>query len=102
MPLVDYRCEGCGRTTDVFAPNPVPEEVTCDACGGAARRQFGLGGLLGVKPAKRAKELLDRERATTPRPAGGRPHHDHHQHHHHHHHHDHDHDHGVRTEEHDS
>ena len=63
MPLVDYRCGACGATREVFAAAPVADVVECAACGGEARRQFGLGGLLGVRPARQARDRLDRERA---------------------------------------
>ena len=101
MPLVDYRCDNCGATHEVFAASPVADALTCPACSGLARRQYGLGGLLGVRPAKRAKERLDNERATrTPMDAAGlhRLHehqtgHDHSHGHDHPHDHDHSHDH---------
>ena len=88
MPLVDYRCEPCATTHEVFAPSPVPDVMTCPACGGLARRRFGLGGLLGVRPARQARERLDRERATQSADHG-RPVHHPHEHDHHGHHHDH-------------
>jgi putative FmdB family regulatory protein len=96
MPLVDYRCDACGAIHEVFAPSPVADTIPCVDCGGLTRRQFGLGGLLGVRPAKRAKELLDRERATrTPLDATERQRlHDHQAGHDHAHGHTHDHDHG--------
>jgi len=73
MPLVDYRCDACGATREVFAPSPVADTAACADCGRLARRQYGLGGLLGVRPAKRAKDRLDRERATrTPMDAAER------------------------------
>ena len=90
--LVDYRCDGCDRVHEVFAPSPVADAITCPECGAVARRRFGLGGLLGVRPARTAKDRLDRERATKPPldAAGGqrlRHHHGHDHHHSHHHHH---------------
>jgi putative FmdB family regulatory protein len=101
MPLVDYRCGTCGASREVFAPSPVADTVDCTECGGVARRQFGLGGLLGVRPAKRAKERLDSERANqTPMDAAARKRlhehqrgHDHSHGHGHDHPHDHDHPH---------
>jgi putative FmdB family regulatory protein len=108
VQLVDYRCNGCGATHEVFASSPVADSVACPDCGATARRRFGLGGLLGVRPARKAKERLDRERATKePLDAAGRQrlrdhlhghdHHHAHDHHHddhdgHEHHHAHDHD----------
>jgi putative FmdB family regulatory protein len=90
MPLVDFRCDACGVTHEVFAASPVADTVACPACGGAARRQYGMGGLLGVRPARRARDRLDRERATrTPMDAAARQRLRDHQHGH-----DHDHDHG--------
>ena len=93
--LVDYRCDGCAAVHEVFAPSPVADAIACPACGAVARRRFGLGGLLGVRPARAAKDRLDRERATKPPlDAAGRPRlHDHHHatvttDHDHHHHHD--------------
>jgi putative FmdB family regulatory protein len=64
VPLVDYRCDSCGSTREIFAASPMADVIACPECGGATRRQYGLGGLLGVRPAKRAKDRLDRERAT--------------------------------------
>ena len=101
MPLVDYRCDACGATREVFAPSPVADTVACADCGATARRQYGLGGLLGVRPAKRAKDRLDRERVTrTPLDANERQRlhehqagHDHAHGHAHDHPHDHDHSH---------
>src|SRR5881227_1388195 len=89
MPLVDYRCDACDTTHEVFAPSPVADSIPCPACGATARRKFGLGGLLGVRPARQARDRLDRERAT--HAADHHTHgHDHHHHHgHDHHHHDH-------------
>jgi hypothetical protein len=101
---VDYRCDGCGATHEVYASSPVADDIVCPDCGATARRRFGLGGLVGVKPSRKAKDLLDRERATkAPLDAGerrrlqehlhghGHHHADHHDHHHadHHDHHDH-------------
>jgi putative FmdB family regulatory protein len=91
MPLVDYRCKGCATTHEIFVGSPVPDSIECPSCGGAARRKFGLGGLLGVRPARRARERLDQERATQPKDHGP---HDHHHHDHHQLHHEHDHQHG--------
>lgn len=88
--LVDYRCDGCDAVHEVFAATPVAESITCPGCGGVARRRFGLGGLLGVKPAKAAKDRLDRQRATR-QPVPWDPKQDHDHHHHHHHGHDHHH-----------
>jgi hypothetical protein len=105
VPVVDYRCEDCGATVEVFATSPVAGTVACASCEGVARRQYGLGGLLGVRPAKRAKERLDYERANrTPMgPAARQRLHEHlqgHDHDHHDHdHHDHDHGHVTTTEE---
>jgi putative FmdB family regulatory protein len=95
MPIVDYRCGECGVTREVNAPSPVADTLACPSCGGAARRQYGLGGLLGVRPARRAKERLDRERATKePLDATARQRlHDHQHGHDHDHPHNHDHDH---------
>jgi hypothetical protein len=92
VPLVDYRCEACATTHEIFAGSPVPDSIACPSCGSAARRKFGLGGLLGVRPARRARERLDEERATQPKDHG---HHDHRHHDHHQHHHEHDHQHGL-------
>ena len=64
MPLVDYRCDACAEQHEWFAPVPVADTMTCPSCGGTARRRFGLGGLVGVRPARQAKDRLDRERAT--------------------------------------
>jgi hypothetical protein len=64
VPLVDYRCDDCTAVHEVFASSPVVDTIACPACGAAARRRFGLGGLLGVRPARQAKDRLDRERAT--------------------------------------
>jgi ribosomal protein S27E len=90
--LVDYRCDGCDAVHEVFAPSPVADTIACPDCGEVARRRFGLGGLLGVKPAKAAKDRLDRQRATR-RPSSWDPAHDHDHHHHTHDHHDHEHHH---------
>lgn len=91
MTLVDYHCDACGATHEVFAPSPVPDTTTCPDCGGSARRRYGLGGLLGVRPARRARERLDRERAerATNADAHAQGHVHHHGHHHHDHHDDH-------------
>jgi hypothetical protein len=62
--LVDYRCEGCAATHEVVASSPVADSIVCPRCGALARRRFGIGGLLGVRPGRAAKERLDRERAT--------------------------------------
>ncbi len=107
MPLVDYRCDACAAVVEIFAPSPVADTIDCPDCGGAARRRFGLGGLLGVRPARQAKDRLDRERATrAPMDAASRqrlrehqhghdhhhgPDHNHDDHHHGHEHHGHDH-----------
>jgi putative FmdB family regulatory protein len=64
--LVDYRCDHCGAVHEVFAPSPVADAIACPDCGEPARRRFGLGGLLGVRPARAARDRLDRERATKP------------------------------------
>jgi putative FmdB family regulatory protein len=95
MPLVDYRCDSCGATREAFAASPVADTTTCPDCGGVSRRRYGLGGLLGVRPAKRAKDRLDRERATTkPMDAADRQRlHDHQHGHDHGHDHPHDHEH---------
>jgi putative FmdB family regulatory protein len=94
MPLVDYRCEPCMTTHEVFAASPVADVIACPACGGPARRRFGLGGLLGVRPARQARERLDRERALAPKAQ------DHHGHSHHDHdHHGHSHDHSIGNKE---
>jgi len=101
VPLVDYRCETCAAVQEIFAPSPVAETAVCQMCGGVARRQFGLGGLLGVRPARQAKDRLDRERATmAPAPAGAHPHHHDHHGHDHHHDHGHGHDRNATKEEH--
>jgi len=108
VTLVDYRCDVCAATHEVFASSPVADAIVCPACGATARRRFGLGGLLGVRPARKAKERLDRERATkAPLGAAARQrlldhqrghdhdHGHHHSHDHHHgqgHHHGHEHD----------
>jgi putative FmdB family regulatory protein len=96
MPLVDYRCDSCGATRETFAASPVADTTPCPDCGGVSRRQYGLGGLLGVRPAKRAKDRLDRERATRePMAAADRQRlHDHQHGHDHAHDHTHDHPHG--------
>jgi putative FmdB family regulatory protein len=95
VPLVDYSCPSCGATHELFAASPIAETIACPSCGAAAQRRFGLGGLLGVRPARRAKDRLDRERATqAPMDAGARRRLREHQHghdHHHDHHHSHDH-----------
>ena len=109
MPLVDYRCDACAATHEVLAASPIAAAIACPACGEIARRRFGLGGLLGVRPARKAKEGLDRERAIkAPLDAAARQrlrdhqhghdhHHDGHQHgHDHDHHHGHDHDTGTK------
>jgi hypothetical protein len=106
VPLVDYRCDGCAATHEVFASSPVADAIACPACGDTARRRFGLGGLLGVRPARKAKERLDRERATTAPldPAARQRLRDHlhgHDHHHDGHHHSHDHHHGHDHHDHD-
>jgi len=89
VPLVDYRCDHCDTVHEVFAPSPVADAIACPDCGERARRRFGLGGLLGVRPARAARDRLDRERATKPPPdaAAYQRAHDHHHHHHHGHHH---------------
>jgi hypothetical protein len=113
--LVDYRCDGCAATHEVVASSPVADSIVCPECGMLARRRFGIGGLLGVRPGRAAKDRLDRERATrAPLDAPARRRlqdhlhgHDHvaHQHdadgheHHHDHHHDHDHDHEATRKE---
>jgi hypothetical protein len=113
--LVDYRCDGCAATHEVVASSPVADSIVCPDCGARARRRFGIGGLLGVRPARAAKERLDRERSMKPpldATARQRLHdhlrgdgHDHvaHQHgndgHHDHHHHDHDHVHEATRKE---
>ena len=87
MPLVDYRCDACAATHEVFASSPVADTIACPACGATARRRFGLGGLLGVRPARKAKDRLDRERATkAPMDAAARQRLRDHQHGHDHHH----------------
>jgi putative FmdB family regulatory protein len=98
MPLVDYRCEPCTTTHEVFTTSPVPEAIACPLCGGPARRRFGLGGLLGVRPARGARERLDRERAMQPKDQRHQSHH-HHDHDHDGHHHGHGHDHSVADKE---
>ena len=60
---MDYRCGACAATHEVLAAFPIAAAIACPACGETARRRFGLGGLLGVRPARKAKEGLDRERA---------------------------------------
>ena len=99
MPLVDYRCGSCGATHEVFATSPVVDRITCPACGGGAQRRYGLGGLLGVRPARKAKDRLDRERATqVPMDAAARQLLRDHQHGHDHHHgHDHPHAHNPQS-----
>jgi hypothetical protein len=62
--LVDYRCDGCAATHEVVASSPVADSIVCPDCGMVARRRFGIGGVLGVRPSRAAKERLDRERAT--------------------------------------
>jgi hypothetical protein len=62
--LVDYRCDGCAATHEVVASSPVADSIVCPQCGALARRRFGIGGLLGVRPGRAARERLDRERAT--------------------------------------
>jgi putative FmdB family regulatory protein len=104
VPLVDYRCDACATVHEVFAASPVADAIACPACGGAAHRRFGLGGLLGVRPARRAKDRLDRERATqAPMDAAGRQRlrdHQHgHDHDHHHTHDHHDHHHTAKEEQ---
>jgi hypothetical protein len=96
VPLVDYSCPSCSDTHEVFASSPIAETIECPSCGADAQRRYGLGGLLGVRPARRAKDRLDRERATqAPMDAAARQRLRAHQHgHEHHHSHDHDHQHG--------
>ncbi|HET6502910.1 MAG TPA: zinc ribbon domain-containing protein [Amycolatopsis sp.] len=53
--LVDYVCGACGRTDEHWMPRPVDDSVDCRACGGAARRRFGVGMLVGsATPARPA------------------------------------------------
>jgi hypothetical protein len=90
VPLVDYSCPSCSATHEVFASSPIADTIECLSCGADARRRYGIGGLLGVRPARRAKERLDRERATQPpMDVAARRHHDHHHGHDHKHSHDH-------------
>ena len=99
MPLVDYRCDACATTHELFAPSPVADRLSCPSCGAVARRRFGIGGLLGVRPGRQAKDRLDRERATrAPMDAADRQRLRDHQHGHDHHHgHDHPHGHDHRS-----
>jgi putative FmdB family regulatory protein len=100
VPLVDYRCDACATVHEVFAPSPVVDTIACPACGRAAQRRFGIGGLLGVRPARQAKDRLDRERATkAPMDATSRQRLREHQHGHDHHHDDHHHGHDHRPKE---
>ena len=43
MPNYDFLCD-CGHLqTGMYLMSAVPEQETCEACGGAARRQLGAG-----------------------------------------------------------
>jgi putative FmdB family regulatory protein len=92
VPLVDYSCPSCGAIHERFAASPIAATIECPSCGADAQRRYGVGGLLGVRPARQAKERLDRERATqAPTDAAARRRLREHQHGHHHHEHSHDH-----------
>jgi hypothetical protein len=43
--IVDYRCDGCALRTEILVSRPIPGSASCPACGGPARRLFGIGGL---------------------------------------------------------
>lgn len=42
MPLIDYLCDKCNKTTEIIAKFPIPTEVLCelDDCGGTALKQL--------------------------------------------------------------
>ena len=52
--LVDFCCDTCGATVERFVSVPIADAVECEECGGRARRHFGFGAVLGVRPARRA------------------------------------------------
>jgi putative FmdB family regulatory protein len=65
MILVDYRCPRCEGITERRVPAPPPAELTCPACGSAARRVFSpvrLGGVArapGKPPPRREPQCRD-------------------------------------------
>ena len=34
MPIYDYKCKGCGETSEIFVQSSNGHQVTCPACGG--------------------------------------------------------------------
>ena len=40
MPLYEYLCESCGRTTEILQRMDEPPITLCPHCGGAVKKQF--------------------------------------------------------------
>lgn len=38
MPLYEYRCQGCGRTTEAMQSFSDPPLTTCESCGGELKK----------------------------------------------------------------
>lgn len=46
MPLIEYKCQVCGKSTEEIVKFPIPTEITCEeeGCDGLAVKQMSVAG----------------------------------------------------------
>ena len=70
MPIYEYECQSCGRSFEYMQSISEPPKTTCEACGGALKKQISAAGFI-LKGGGWYKDLYASRKPGASEKAGG-------------------------------